>query len=120
MRGYRVGEDRLWRIWSEHAHDRVPPTELYEVLRLSWEHLSEFVDKACEVIADEYEALVRAERPAAGPGTPRHELIGACGHVVGLAQLAHHSVRDGAGPAGRDPGHRRRRRDGGAGRRSRR
>ncbi|MFZ2175165.1 MAG: hypothetical protein WAW17_14265, partial [Rhodococcus sp. (in: high G+C Gram-positive bacteria)] len=58
LRGYRVGQERLWRIWSEHAHTCVGATELYEVLRVSSTHLFEFVDHASQFIVEEYEDLV--------------------------------------------------------------
>ncbi|MCE3552876.1 helix-turn-helix domain-containing protein [Pseudonocardia sp. RS11V-5] len=73
LRGYRVGQEGLWRIWSAHAHERVPSAELYEVLRVSSAHLYEFVDRACQMIVEEYEAL--AEPSGSAPGAGRDELI---------------------------------------------
>ncbi|MDV2478446.1 hypothetical protein F8M49_29025 [Rhodococcus zopfii] len=76
LRGYRVGQERLWRIWSDHVHSCVSDTELYEILRASSTHLFDFVDQASQFVVEEYERLVASSPSlsADGPDT-REELI---------------------------------------------
>ncbi|MGW5239217.1 PucR family transcriptional regulator [Monashia sp. NPDC004114] len=52
MRGYRVGHDQVWRLWSAEVRSRCEPAEALEILEASSAHLFTFVDRACiEVLA---------------------------------------------------------------------
>jgi|GEM_PF-1931976 len=53
LRGYRVGHQLLWRLWSEHVYAEIRhPDLLPAVLRISSAHLFDFIDQACQRIVD--------------------------------------------------------------------
>ncbi|MFT4397882.1 PucR family transcriptional regulator [Gordonia lacunae] len=58
LRGYQVGQEKLWQLWSEYVHTRVDSESLFEVLRLTSSHLFQFVDHMSQVLITEYEQAI--------------------------------------------------------------
>ncbi|WP_354699106.1 hypothetical protein DSM112329_04813 [Paraconexibacter sp. AEG42_29] len=82
LHAYRVGHERLWQLWSDHAVANVADPELlHAVLRTSSTHFFAFIDRSCERLVDEYRrefAEARLTGPeGAGAGASRSELIDA-------------------------------------------
>jgi DNA-binding PucR family transcriptional regulator len=77
LRAYRVGHERVWRVWSDQVQAQIEPTDVAAVLRVSSTHLFAYIDQACQRIIAEHDTA-RAGFAAAGSATrsvSRHELV---------------------------------------------
>ncbi|HEY2220725.1 PucR family transcriptional regulator [Actinomycetospora sp.] len=74
LRAYRVGHELLWRIWTDHVEAELDDTARgplgLAVLRVSSQHLFDFIDAACQRIVEEFPTSLAPHAYAAGGTVP--------------------------------------------------
>jgi hypothetical protein len=69
LRAYRVGHEVVWERWSAHVKAECGDVDVHEVLRMSSEHLFNYIDAVCQRIVDDH---VAGSAPAVAEAMPDH------------------------------------------------